>query len=450
MAVRSLKRRGVGTLRRLCPVLVVPAPLQRLVQSVVARSRQLPLGPPLPPTVLVFDARAVARVLADYHTFPVRPLYGAKMRETFGPFLLGLDYEDPADPGAKSYQEQIALVRAAVGQAAIGPLTEAARRAASAAIGAAAPAGRLNVVAMLQTAMRQFLDEYFGIPEIAGGSETLLQLNQRTASYVFNIELFNPGRRADAAAAGQRILDHLTALFEAKLRQPSTNRLPFVDALVHAANGQWTARQLATVTGGTISGLLVPTTAQFLAVVDHLLDLPPAEYDRLCATASVRSAAIARHAADEDDGRLARYIAEASRFEPFPTGLQRQCDERAAERERTVETGGGRRTVIPAGAIVMALVGAAACDPRLAPRPGAFAIARGDDEYLLFGTGQHHCVGATRHWPVAQTLMTEMATALFSLPQVRRAPGRDGLRTTPKGTQWPTHLFVTWSAGRAR
>jgi cytochrome P450 len=466
LAKRALTRRGVGLLRRIFPVFMVPRWAQRLLQRVTAKRAGLRLGAPLPRTVVVLDAKAVSQVLSDYTTFPVGPQYGTKMRETFGPFLLGLDYEEPADKDAKSYKEQIALVRAAVGRAAAGPLTEAARRAATAAIASTRNGGEINVVDLLQAAMTRFLDEYFGIPEIEGSAETLLRLNQHTASYVFNIELLNPTARQPAVDAGKRIKAHLVALFESKISQSTRSDKTFVDRLVkegaplpdrtptRAPLGKeaapldmpsaWTPEQLATVAGGTISGLLVPTTAQFIAVVDHLLDLPPDDYDRLRATASVRAEAIARHSEDEDDGRLARYISEASRFEPFPAGLQRYSAVGTSDARRTLETGGRRRKLVQEDAIVMAMVAAAACDPRLAPQPGTFAIAREETEYMLFGTGQHHCVGATRHWPVAQTLMTELATALFSLRAIRRAPGARGLRTTPKGAQWPTSLVVTY------
>jgi cytochrome P450 len=462
IATRTLTRWGFGAARRLFPVATLPPWIQRLVQRRTAKKFGLPLGEPLPPVVFVFDAKAVGRVLADYHTFPVKRLYGQKMRDTFGDFLLGLDFND-APAGEKSYKDQIALVRAVVGAG--GHLTKAARAAVADAI-AAQPAGEVNVIAMLETVMSRFLDNYFGIPPIAG-DKSLLQLNQQTASYVFNIELLNAGLRDGAIDAGGRIRAHLTTLFERKQQQqtPHTGS-SFVDHMVAltapdasadapatretAPKPTWTAAQLATVTGGTISGLLVPTTAQFVAVVDRLLDLSTSEYDRLCATAQVRADAIARDSEDEDDGRLKRYVLEAARFNPFPTALQRFCDTDATAEQRTIETGSGRCKEVPAGATVLAMVGAANCDPRLAKHPGAFALARPDTEYMLFGSGQHHCVGATKHWPVAQTLMVEMATALFSRPEVRRKPGAEGVLHTPKGAQWPDRLLVTYTPGGAR
>jgi len=127
----------------------------------------------------------------------------------------------------------------------------------------------------------------------------------------------------------------------------------------------------------------------------------------------------ARKGGSADDGRVARYVMEAARLYPFPIGLYRHC------RDRTqVDTGSGRQRTIPADATVLALTIAADTDRRFAPHPGSFLVGRPERQSLVFGTGQHHCAGATEERPIAPTLMTEMATALFALPGVRRIGGR--------------------------
>src|SRR5262249_36334394 len=121
-----------------------------------------------------------------------------------------------------------------------------------------------------------------------------------------------------------------------------------------------------------------------------------------------------RARADED--LLGRYVREASRFSPFPPAILRSCDG-----SQVVARGTWRERVLEKGTIVMALTWSAAFDARVVPDPQAFHVGRADGEYLLFGTGQHHCVGAQTERPIAQTLMGQMVKALMALPEIRRA-----------------------------
>lgn len=438
IAKRAACRAILGLFRRVAPVLVVPTWFQLALRALFGRWFGIPSGSPTPPPLaVVLDAQAVCRVLADYETFPVH-LYAEKMQRTFGPFLLGLDYPD------EKYRRQVALLRAVIEPRDVAWIRDAARAATDAALHAQR-ACQLNAVRFVHDVLSRFVGDYFGIPE-PSGARTLLQLNQRTASYIFNIDVLKGHLRADAEDAGATIREHLVDLFTRKLENPDPRAGSFTDRMVRRCGhvpGPWTPADLATVAGGTISGLLVPTSAQFIAVVDQLLDLPAIELGRLRAVARIQ-----RTGTEVDDGRLAGYVLEAARFNPFPAALQRKCHS-CDEAKRTLVTGSGRRKRIPDGATVVAVMKAAACDPLFVAQPGSFAIARPSSESLLFGTGQHHCIGATRSWPVAQTLMTEMAAALFSLPCVRRAPGRSGLLHTAKGASWPDSLYLTWSGERS-
>lgn len=436
IAKRALLRWVLGALRRIAPVAVISPRLQLWLRRRFGSGLPPYPGEP-PPLVLVSEAKAACRVLADDETFPVT-LYRDRMTKVFGPFLLGLDFDDP------DYAPQVALLRAAVEPDEPERIRHCAHDAARAAVAATSPPS-LDVVTVLQAAMSRFVATYFGIPEVTSGP-TLLQLNQQTASYVFSLELVSAHLEGEAVAAGRAIRAHLMQLIEHEIQQPSGSDT-FVARTV-AKRGTRGAGQLATTLGGTISGLLVPTSSQFLAVVDRLLDLPARDLEELHAIARRRRVAAANGLVDEDaDQRLDGYVREASRFNPFPPGLQRFCRPDAPEEQRVLVTASGRRKTIPAGATVFALTNAVAFDPAFCGRPGAFAMARPASEYLLFGTGQHHCIGATERWPVAPTLMAELATAIFALPGIRRAPGACGELHTPRGARWPDSFHLTHDAG---
>jgi cytochrome P450 len=90
-----------------------------------------------------------------------------------------------------------------------------------------------------------------------------------------------------------------------------------------------------------------------------------------------------------------------------------------------VEVGGVR---IPAGSVVVAMLGAANRDARRFAAPDDFDVAREDNPHLAFGHGIHFCLGA----PLARM---EAEAALGSLlrrfPDVELAADRDEIRWRP-------------------
>jgi cytochrome P450 len=106
------------------------------------------------------------------------------------------------------------------------------------------------------------------------------------------------------------------------------------------------------------------------------------------------------------------YVIEAARFFPFPFEIIRY-----AEREAKIA---GRR-ILP-GTLVRLVIGSAALDPRAVPQPERFVPGRPDSEYMLFGHDVHLCMGKD----IAEVLLTEMAIALFSPANLRRASGPRG------------------------
>jgi cytochrome P450 len=388
-----------------------------------------------PVIVLALDAAAASRVLSDNRTFTVDN-YASKMGEVIGPFFLGLDYEDPR------YLRQVGMLHDIVRPDDPDRLFRCARDAARAQMIPSSAGGEVDVVDWTARTLDRFVESYFGVPAIPAqggdGSSGMLNLNQHTASYIFGLDFLVTHLRQRANEAGQRIDQHLAALIERKLASRDHAGETIVDRLILGVTSSEDAEAARIVLAGTLSGLYVPTSNQFVRVVDYLIDLSPRDRDGF--GAAVRDRANLPEALPaEDNDLVARHVHEAARFGPFPFGLIRHCPGGAR-----LESGSGRTKAIPPGATVVALTAAAVLDPRLAPNPGGFLIGRPAEHYMLFGSGHHRCIGATPDWPVANALMTEMVTELFRLPGLRRAPGRRG--SIRKKDSWP-HSFVLEHAG---
>jgi cytochrome P450 len=426
---RALAHYGSALLQWLLPVVVVPVGIQRIgrrLYELLAGVGPLDGDTPVTTLVLVFDGAAVCRVLADRTRFDVTE-YERKMKATFGRFLLGLDFD------SEEYQEQVHLLRSAMAPEDRERVQDVARSACQAAIAAAAATEAprsIDVVTMTERVLSRFVEEYFGVPPIPSNgakSPTLTALNQATASYVFSPDIMTGHLKNAASEAGRKIHEHLASVV-AKERQPGSS--PGADTVVkRLVRSSPDDERVRTVLGGTISGLFVPTTSQFLAVVDRLLDLPARERDAVHALA-VQHTTGQRSVPELDDHRLLHYVIEAARFTPFPAGLLRH-----AASEQELETGRGWRKTVPANSTVLAMTASAVYDARLVEHPGDFLVGRPETQYVLFGTGQHHCVGGSRQRPLAQILMTEMTAALFALPGLERAPGKRG--TIQKSGSWP-------------
>ncbi len=429
--MRRLRRTAVRLvfqlLQRVVPVLVLSVGFQRVARKLFEWWRRVePLErPPGAPLVLVFDGTAVCRVLADHKRFDVTE-YERKMHTTFGDFLLGLDFD------AKNYQEQIRLLRAAMAPEDRERMREVARAAAQAAITDAVGNGngsgsRIDVVTTTERTLSRFVDEYFGIPPVPAGRPNLTALNQATASYVFSPDVLSGHLKGPAKRAGEEIRTHLMSVIaRARNGGGPSKQDTIADRLVQTGASD---QLVCTILGGTISGLFVPTTSQFLAVVDRLLDLPSREIDAIHALAK-QHVTKPRAAPELDDERLMHYVLEAARFTPFPFGLVRHVS-----KGQELELGRGGSKAVPADATVVAVTQSAVYDSRLVPDAGAFLIGRPETEQLVFGTGHHHCVGGSRQRPVAQILMTEMAAVLFAVPGLARAPGARGTIRSRDG--WP-------------
>lgn len=113
------------------------------------------------------------------------------------------------------------------------------------------------------------------------------------------------------------------------------------------------------------------------------------------------------------------FVEESLRLEAPAQGLYRRCT-------RSFALGG---VVIPEGAIVMVMFGAANRDPLAFPDPGDLDLARpNSNRHLAFGYGIHSCIGRT------------LATEELNLA-VRRLLERLGTIRLASDHPRPTHLF---------
>jgi cytochrome P450 len=87
----------------------------------------------------------------------------------------------------------------------------------------------------------------------------------------------------------------------------------------------------------------------------------------------------------------------------------------------TVVELGGR--TIPAGALVVAVLGAANRDPARFPEPDRLDLARPDNAHLAFGAGIHHCLGAA---------LARLETAIAIGALLRRMPRLQLATTRPE------------------
>ena len=90
------------------------------------------------------------------------------------------------------------------------------------------------------------------------------------------------------------------------------------------------------------------------------------------------------HAMLDDRSLVGAYVEEILRFEPPSHFVVRHATV-------TAEVAG---VTVPAGSLVLVLIGAANRDPRRFPDPDEFDPTRPDNHPISFGGGAHHCLGA--------------------------------------------------------
>jgi len=378
--------------------------------------------------VLVFGDKALVLRWADVRSVFERPddfsvrIFGMRMADTTGITFLGMNpspqyaVESGALRDALGVPDPRPEAPVATGSRPLGRLpwvrrfaAELSRRQISEALKSSAK-NEIDVVRDLADVVPlHFAREFFGTPEPT--PPAILRWFKTISYYVFSPPHYDWA--APAREAGRSAANHFAELVQRRHDDLRAGRRTPDDVLgrliaMQARPGGLTDGAIARSLS-FISGAMMPTSWLFIEAVDRLMRLPRAERRRLH-----------RYAVEGDRAAVRAYVLEAARFFPFPYMIIRYV-------EREAEIGG--RKVSP-GTTVILMIGSAILDPSAIPRAGRFVPGRLESESMLFGHDVHLCMGKD----IAEELLTEMAIALFSRTNLRRARGPRGyIRYGPKG-----------------
>ncbi len=143
--------------------------------------------------------------------------------------------------------------------------------------------------------------------------------------------------------------------------------------------------------------------------------------------ARARAAALA-----DDDELLWRCLREALRFRHINPGPWRACPN-----GYSLGADSPKPYKIPAGKQVLAIIQSAMFDSRRIERPHVFDPYRRDEDYMIFGIGQHWCLGAY----IAKAQITQTFKPLLKL-QGLKAVSSKGARAKRFNDLFPLHLVV--------
>ncbi len=366
-------------------------------------------------TVYVLRSADVRSVLARPEEFSVA-IFGMRMTDTTGITFLGMD------PSA-DYARESGAMRAALeghdprrereGPESLGRLTWVRRFGATLSRerveNALKTKGEIDVVGDLADVVPlHFARVFFGTPEPYPERPEILHWLRLISYYVFAPAASDwavPAQRAGRSIAAH--FRHLVAERQAALAGGGEAPDDVLGRLIAAQGGLDDAAIARSL--GFISGAIMPTSWLFIEAVDRLLRLGRAQRKRLH-----------RLAIQGDATGVRAYVIEAARFFPFPFMILRYAERDAEIAGRTIRQ----------GTTVNLVIGSATADSRAIPRAGRFLPGRPESEYMLFGHDTHLCQGKD----IAEELLTQMALALFSRENLRRAPGLRGyIAHGPKG-----------------
>lgn len=132
-----------------------------------------------------------------------------------------------------------------------------------------------------------------------------------------------------------------------------------------------------------------------------------------------------------DDDLLWRCLREALRFRHINPGPWRICPG-----GYTFGAGGPRPIKIPRNSKVFAVIQSAMFDPRRVERPHVFDPDRRDEDYMVFGVGQHWCLGAY----IATAQLTQTFKPLLTINRLHAV--RNPAVRTQRFSIFPLHLQV--------
>jgi Dyp-type peroxidase family len=341
--------------------------------------------------------------------FRVTEVYAARMARNTGAFMLGME-------DTLQYRREARIARLALGQDA--PERARAIVAADADRRLDAAGGRIDLVAdYTRPVAARVIEELFGVP--GPDLETLVRWMRVIFWDIFLNQTDLPDVRAGADRASRELDAYFDELIAEKRRSPGDDTLSRLLAMQRDPDTRLEDEAIKRTLGGIIVGgadSISKTASQSIAwLIDHPEHLETAR----------------RAAADGDRRLLERVVFEALRFAPEAPVLLRWCGQ-----DTVVAAGTPRAKTIPAGTLVVVATLSANFDPAVVADPDAFRVDRPDFELMLFGYGQHRCLG----WQLNLVELPELASRLLLRGPPRRAEGPKG-RMVYEGP-FPDHMLI--------
>ncbi len=363
----------------------------RRVSTMTWLRRGRPIAKVVGGTVVVTRRADVLAVLDDPVTFPPPYVDGLA-----GAFVLGLS-------GADFVRHRAALDRV-LRQDDLHRLERHAHGVAATQVRRASPTGMAVGAELVRPVLEATVIEYLGLH--GPDRDTLLTWARAIFQDIFLNGSGLPSVHRRGAEAVEQLKIHVRA--EIRAREPGARDdvmgrlLALRDA---PAEVRLTDDEIVDTLVGLAIGWLWHSAKAALITVDSLMDQP----DIL-----MLAGRAARGGRNEE---LRRIVWEVLRFRPVQVGLPRTC-----ARDTTLGRGTPRETDIAAGAAVLAGTHSAMWDETVVPDPDVFDPSRADEQYVIFGHGQHRCLGE----PIIRRQLPAMLMPLLALAGLERAPGHRG------------------------
>jgi cytochrome P450 len=330
----------------------------------------------------------VQEVLERPDVFSVEE-YGERMRATTGEFFLGVD--DRLRHARERDWAKNALDRAL---ALTGPEAE---------LDAWAEAARV------EHTKDDRLDAHTGLcfPVLAKLTGVLFGMELAYADFeairITNKFIFDPRGpiEKDAREKGKELAGRLRAVVEREARvrppQPRTviQHLLWPDGAQQPADLADTVRTLA----GLMSGATAVTTFVFHRVAERLIELP------------LDSRKLLQEYAHDERARFDAYVREAWRFVPGPPVVYRRV-----KRDFTLGATSACPFHVQEGDKVIAHLAGAQIDELAIDAPRCFRPERPPGDTMLFGHGQHYCIGDRLGFRMVSSLLHSLFTVDGKLP----------------------------------
>jgi cytochrome P450 len=342
--------------------------------------------PRVAPARLVLGHADCREILDRHDVFRVP--YLSRMKRVSGPFILGWD---PAE--SPRYEIERGWLDAAVRRDDVERLAERARAVAERSVEDGRRRGGLDVVAdLVDPVIDDAIGSWLGVPAQPPGRRLDWA---RAAFYGVFLNFGAVPVVTDRAQAGARALSEQIAA-AADAAAPGEG-----DVLARLLASEDPERELdRDAAVRNLVGLITAWVPQVSRVLPLALD---ALFGR---ERELREAQ--RAARDGDVGRVGDYVWEAARFRCTNPLLPRR-----SAAAHTLPSG----KLVPAGAIVFAMLQSAMMDSDALDNPRRFVAGRPEDVYLHFGGGLHRCFGER----AARAQLGQAASALLACDGLRRA-----------------------------